>query len=352
MNRRTALTATALTAALLLASCASGPADPGATGTTGTTDAPDASAPLVVGLTYTPDVQFAPFYAGVEEGLFEAEGVTVELRHHGASESLFGALQAGDEDVVFAGGDEMVQARSQGVDIVNVATLYQEHPVVLIVPADSPIRTGADLAGHSVGIPGPYGETYFGLLALLRDAGLTEADVDVQHIGYTQQSALQTGAVDAVMGYVNNDAVQLSEAGFTVRSIPMVAAGDAPLIGIGLGASEATVEDRAADLAAVLRALRVVIDGPGQDPDTIVELSRPHVPGLADPTAAAKARATWAATLPLFTAGGAAVGAQHPEQWEAQSQFMLDAGLVATAVPAAQAYTTAIVDAVDAAAAG
>lgn len=344
MRHRTPVLAAATATVLLLAACApGGGAGPSADGSA--TTPPDIG-PLVVGLTYTPDVQFAPFYAGVGEGVFEAEGVTIELRHHGSSESLFGALEAGDEDVVFAGGDEMMQARSQGVDVVNVATLYQEHPVVLIVPADSPIQAPEDLAGRSVGLPGPYGETYFGLLALLDAAGLTEADVDVQYIGYTQQSALQTGAVDAVMGYVNNDAVQLAEAGFDVRSIPL--GDDVPLVGIGLGVAEQTVTDRADDLAAVVRALREVVAGPGQDPDRVVELSRPHVPGLADATAAARARATWEATLPLFTAGGALAGDQDADRWTAMSEFMADAGLVAEAVPPHEAYTSAIVTAADA----
>lgn len=176
-------------------------------------------APLVVGLTYTADIQFSPFYVAAEKGYFADEGLDVTLRHHGGSEPLLGALQAGDEDVVYAGGDEMMVNRSQGVDVVDVATIYQSYPGELIVPADSPITSLADLRGHSIGVPGEYGETWYTLLALLDEAGLSRDDVDIRTIGFTQQSALMTGKVDAVVGFSNNDAVQFEQAGFGIREI-------------------------------------------------------------------------------------------------------------------------------------
>ncbi|MDO5683262.1 MAG: ABC transporter substrate-binding protein, partial [Propionibacteriaceae bacterium] len=112
---------------------------------------------FTLGLTYTPDIQFAPFYVAAEKGYFTDAGLDVTLRHHGANEQLFGAIQAGQEDMVYAGGAEFMQARSQGVPLVSVATYYQEYPVVLVVPQDSPIQSAADLKGRSVGVPGPFG---------------------------------------------------------------------------------------------------------------------------------------------------------------------------------------------------
>ncbi|MGO2111375.1 MAG: ABC transporter substrate-binding protein, partial [Pseudoclavibacter sp.] len=171
---------------------------------------------LTVGLTYTPNIQFAPFYVAEAQGFFDEVGLDVELRHHGQSEDLFGALQGGTEDVVYAGGDEIVQSRSNGTDVVSIATLYNEYPAALIVPEDSPIETAADVRGHTIGTPGPFGQTYFALLALLQAGGMTESDIDLQSIGFTQQAALTSGKVEGVMGFVNNDAVQFELADFPV----------------------------------------------------------------------------------------------------------------------------------------
>ncbi|MBD8062388.1 ABC transporter substrate-binding protein [Oceanitalea stevensii] len=320
-RRRTALALTAAT--LALAACAEPP----------TPEAPTTgSDELVIGLTYTPDVQFAPFYVAEARGYYEDAGVDVTLRHHGASESLLGALEAGEEDLVVAGGDEMLQARSAGVPVVNVATLYEEYPVVLIVPADSDITTAADLAGHSVGIPGPFGETYFGLLALLSDAGLSEEDVTVESIGYTQQAALSAGHVDAVMGFANNDAVRFAQAGVDVRTIPL---GDVPLVGIGIGAHEDIADDAAtaAVVEATMRGVRDVVE----DPAGAVEVAAEHVPGLADPAAREAAIATVEATVPLY---GSATGTSDPARWEAMVTFMAEQGLLEGDVDAADAVRT------------
>ncbi|ACQ80307.1 NMT1/THI5 like domain protein [Beutenbergia cavernae DSM 12333] len=325
---RSALGAAVVAVPLVLAAC--GSTAPGEEGTPSSA-APDLGA-LTIGLTYTPNVQFAPFYVAAENGYYDEAGLDVELRHHGPSESLFGALEAGEEDLVVAGGDEILQARSQGVEAVSVATLYQTYPVALLVADDAPVTGPDDLAGAVVGTPGPYGETYFGLLALLDAAGLAQDDVQVEFIGYTQQAALTTGAVDGVMGYVNNDAVQLERSGVAIRTIPL---GDVPLVGIGLGARDDVVAERPdavrAFLDATLRGLADVV----ADPEAAVELSAEHIPGM---TASAQedALATLEATIPLY---GDASGRADLETWTAMVEFMASRDLLEGEVDVADAVT-------------
>lgn len=191
-----------------------------------------AGASATIGLTYIPNIQFAPFYLAQAQGGYAGTGTAVTLRHHGASEGLFTALTSGQEHLVVAGLDEMTQAVAQGADLVALAQYYRTYPVVAIVKDASPIRSAADLKGHSIGVPGRYGETWFGLQALLSAGGLAQTDVKVTEIGYTQLAALMSGQVDAVMGFSNNDVVAFGAAGLPVRSIALGA--DAPLIGIGL----------------------------------------------------------------------------------------------------------------------
>ena len=157
-------------------------------------------AKLTVGLTYVPNIQFAPFYVAQALGYYRDAGLDVTFHHHGASEDEFAALVAGQEDAIFAGGDEIVGARAHNVPIVDVATVYTRYPVVAIVPANSPIQSAADLRGHTIGVPGAYGATYIGLLSLLSSAGLSQSDVHIQSIGYTQVTALLTHKVDAMHG--------------------------------------------------------------------------------------------------------------------------------------------------------
>lgn len=293
--------------------------------------------PLTVGLTYTPDIQFSPFYVAVQKGYFADEGLNVTLRHHGASESLMGALQTNTEDIVYAGGDEMMLSRSQGVDVVNFATMYQSHPAELIVPQGSSISSFADLRGHSIGVPGPFGENWYALLAMLHQAGLSQSDVNIQTIGYTQQAALMGNKVDAVVGFSNNDAVKFRQAGFAIREITLDQG--TPLVALGLGASKATVDGKQDQLKALMRALDKAVSYCTSDLDGTVAITQKYVPALSDDAQRAAAKATLEATNKLY---GADLGKQDPQRWTDMATFMLQSGIITTAVNAKDAFVSIV----------
>ncbi|MBH5335081.1 ABC transporter substrate-binding protein [Streptomyces pactum] len=295
--------------------------------------------PITVGLTYTPNIQFAPFYVAVEKGFYKSAGVKVSLRHHGAAEDLFGALKQGREDVVYAGGDEMLQARSKNLPIVDIATVYHKYPVALLVPEDSDIRKPQDLKGRTIGTPGPFGETYFGLLALLKEAGLSEKDAKVKYIGFTQQAALKGNKTDGVMGYINNDAVSFDESGTPVRAITLSdEGGGQSLVGPSLGAKQSTLDKRGDDIRkfvdASLRGMQYTLD----HPEEAVEISKKYIPGLDDGKKKRNALAVLRATEPLMRNDRGELGQIDPQVWARMAEFMYDQGLLDKEIQAEQAY--------------
>ncbi|WP_175476968.1 ABC transporter substrate-binding protein [Ruania alba] len=334
-RRRALLAVASVTVAAALSACTSSTSDP----TDGGTSAAESSS-LTIGLTYVPNVQFAPFYRAEQQGYFDEAGVDVTLRHHGEAEDLFGALTDGTEHVVVAGGDEMMQARDQGVPVVSIATLYTSYPVALIVPSDSEIQSPDDLAGHTVGVPGPFGETYFGLLAMLQEAGLTEDDVSIEHIGFTQQSALSEGHVDAVMGYQNNDVPQFAATGLEVRAVPI---GDVPLVGIGLGTTDELTTTETEALRGVVAAVERAVADLVADPQLGVDAAVEEIPGTVDAEQEAIMHATMEATVPLYGEPGPGWGA-HTGPWQEMSAFLAEAGLTSAIVPADEAYNNAFTD--------
>ncbi|KUJ66229.1 taurine ABC transporter substrate-binding protein [Streptomyces albus subsp. albus] len=294
---------------------------------------------ITVGLTYTPNIQFAPFYVAQEKGFYKDAGVDVTIRHHGAAEDLFGALKRGKEDVVYAGGDEILQARSKNLPIVDIATVYHKYPVALLVPEDSDIRTTADLKGKTLGTPGPYGETYFGLLALLKEAGLSDKDAKVKYIGFTQQAALKSKRVDGVMGYTNNDAISFKESGTPVRAINLSAAGGGQaLVGPSLGAQQSTLDNRGDDVRkfvdASLRGMQYTID----HPEEAVKLSEKYIPGLDDGKRQQNALAVLKATRPLMRNEHGELGYIDPQVWDRMAEFMYDQGLLEKQIQAEEGY--------------
>lgn len=306
---------------------------------------------LTLGLTYIPDVQFAPVYVAEHEGYFEDAGVNVKIRHHGSQESLLGAVQSGEEDVVYAGGDEMMQGRGAGTDIVNWATMYQQYPVKLIVPEDSDITKPADLKGRTVGLPGPYGENYFALLAMFGQTGLDEESVNVQYVGYTQAAALSGGDVDAIIGFSNSDLVGIASAlggdltkdpsEWPVRSISLVD-GDLPLVGVGLGSLSDSLDEHREDYAKMLGAIDKGVAFAKDHPEDTLDITAGYVPDLAEPKNREVAAATLNQTLALYE-GGENFGAQDSAQWGAMSDFMWENDLLEKKVPASDAF--AVLDA-------
>jgi len=327
----------ALALAALLAGCAPAAApSPSATPTAGGTVSGTAepAPPARIGLSYIPNVQFAPFYVAEEDGLFAAgTGTAATLRHHGAQEGLFTAIAAGQEDLILAGGDEMLQARESGLDLVSVGTYYRDYPVVVIAREDGPISSLGDLAGKRIGVPGRFGSSWFGLLVALQTAGLTEDDVEIVEIGYTQQAALTTEKVDAVVGFANNDVVQFELAGVPVRALP-IADGTPPLVGVSLITTRAYLDAHPEVVRGVAEAMVAGINTIAADPtgDRALAATARQVPGLSGESLEAS-RQTLAATVPIMTGGQSrADGAIDTATWQAMGQFMADSGLL-TAVP-------------------
>ena len=321
LSRRTLL-ASAL--AVGLAGCAKTPVSTGSSAA--------ASDTATIGLSYIPNVQFAPAYVADARGLFTERGVKATLRHHGTVEGWFTALVAGQEDFVIAGGDEMVQAASQGSELVAIAQYYRQYPVVLIVPDASPIKAPADLAGHSVGVPGRYGESWFGTQVMLAGANLTEADVRIVEIGYTPLAALSSGKVEALVGFSNNDLVQFAQAKVPVRAIPLTS-GAIPLVSAVLVTPRAYLDKRGAIAKKVADALVAGIDAVVKQPALAVTTSATYVPNSNATGWDSAASATLAATVPLWkTDAGTVSGHLDPKAWAAMTAFMRAQKLIAADV--------------------
>lgn len=300
---------------------------------------------VTVGLSYIPNIQFAPLYVADAEGLFTERGVTVSLRHHGSNEGLFTALGSGDEHFVVAGAGELMQARSQGMDLVAIAQYYRQYPVVLIVPETSPIQSPADLVGRSLGVPGRYGESWFGAQVMMQGAGLTESDVAITEIGYTPVAALSSGKVEALIGFANNDQVQFGVAGIPTRTIPLTT-GPVPMVSTVLVTTQGFLDQHPDTARAVADAVVAGIDRTVKEPATAVTIAEDYIPNLAQSGGASSAAATLEATIPLWKlADGTVSGKLDPEAWQAMSAFMHTQGITATVVDPATAMSNEFVSA-------
>ena len=261
--------------------------------------------PVTIGLTYIPNVQFAPFYVAKDENLFSWKGEadtnsaqSIALRHHGADEGLFNALMSGKEDMVVAFGDEATQAISQGMPLSIIGVLYQRYPVVVIARHDSGIKTWQDLKGKTVGLPGRYGSNWFGFQAGLHAAGLSLDDVKVAEIGYTQQTQLTTGKVDAVVGFSNNDLVRFQLAGVGVTTLTLPS--ETPLVGAVVVTTQEFATHEPEVCQATVNGMAKAIHKITAHPETALAATKKYDQTLTNDQAIAAARHVTEATNELI----------------------------------------------------
>ena len=292
---------------------------------------PTALKKVSIGLGYIPDIQFAPFYVAKTQGYYSNMGLDVTF-HHGIVNDLIGSMVLGHDNFVFASGDEELAARSKGLKVIDVATIFQKYPVSLIVPAASPIHALADLKGHTIGEPGPFGATHIGLLALLYQAHLTPNDVHIQAIGFTQVAALLEHKVDAVMGYSNNEPLQLRKHGFAVRTFDV--SNYQPLVSNGIITTEAMFLSQPqlvqSFVQATLKGLRDVI----ANPSLAVQISKSYVPGM-NPD---QAMSVLQATIPIYRGNGR-LGYNDSATWQSMEQFLVAQNIIPSGQDFSQAYT-------------
>jgi NitT/TauT family transport system substrate-binding protein len=342
-----------LVAALLAACGGQQAAAPAATEAPAVTEAPAAAtaAPaaaedpaareVVMAMPYIPNVQFAHFYVADSKGYYAEEGLKVSLDYNFETDVVQRAAQ-GTVSFGAASGDSVLLARAQGLPVVTVATISQKFPVVFYSKQAAGIAKPEDLRGKTVGIPGRFGASYIGLLALLYASKIPEADLSIQEIGFAQVAALSEDKVQVASGYGNNEPVQLAQQDIPVNVIRV--ADYFPLASDGIIASEKLIAEEPevvrGFVRATLRGMRDVIDNPNEAFDIALE----YIPELksADEATQKLQRTVLQETLPYWQSDAteaSGLGFTDEASWKATHTFLRDGGLLKQDVDVSKAFT-------------
>ncbi|MYJ86020.1 MAG: ABC transporter substrate-binding protein, partial [Acidimicrobiaceae bacterium] len=139
--------------------------------------------------------QFAGYYAAVATGIYEDYGLNVEILEGGVEIVPASVLDSGAADFAVSWVPRGLVPREEGVNITNIAQVFQRSATLQVAFADSGISTVTDLEGRTVGNWGFGNE--FELLAGLRKNGL-DPDSDVQLVQQNfDMLALISGEIDA-----------------------------------------------------------------------------------------------------------------------------------------------------------
>jgi NitT/TauT family transport system substrate-binding protein len=196
MRSRRFLAATAAAAlATVLAACGGGSDSGGGEG--------DGPRQVTVGA--LPILDVAALHLGIQEGLFEEEGLELEVENAQGGAAIIPAVLQGDTPIGFSNVTSLLIAQSRGlpVQIIAPASASTGEPgedfAAVVVPDDSDIETAADLEGATVAINTLNNISDSVIRETVRaDGGDAEA-VDFVEMAFPDMpAALEAGNVDAV----------------------------------------------------------------------------------------------------------------------------------------------------------
>ena len=282
--------------------------------------------PVTLNLTYIPNVQFAPYYVGIEKGFFAEAGLDVTLAY-GNEADMVALVGAGKEQFMIASGEQVLMSRAQGLPVVSVANWYSDYPVGVVALKEANIQSPADLKGRQIGLPGLFGASYIGFEALARSAKLSDSDYSLNSIGFTQVESLVTGQVDAVVVYVANEAVQLRARGYEVDVLRVADAVD--LVGNCLVTNEKTIADEPDFVKAMAQAVVKSIQYAVENPEEAFEICKKHVENLnqLSPEELEIQRQVMLSSIAIWQTKPL----EHAEQarkWQNMQNLLLDLGLL------------------------
>jgi NitT/TauT family transport system substrate-binding protein len=165
--------------------------------------------PVKLQLQWFTQAQFAGYFAALDQGFYEAAGLDVEILEGGVDIVPATVLDSGAADFAISWVPRGLVPRAQGLNITNIAQVFQRSGTLQVSFADQGIAGVDDLAGRTVGNWGFGNE--FELLAGLRSAGI-DPDTDVTLVQQQfDMLALISGDIDAAQAMIYNEYAQVLE---------------------------------------------------------------------------------------------------------------------------------------------
>lgn len=152
-------------------------------------------------LRWTPQFQFAGYYAAVEKGFYREEGLDVQIHAGAPDRQPVAEVLAGRAEYA-EGNSEVLLAHLRGSPLVALAAIFQHSPSVLLTLKRSGISTARDLIGKKVMFMDSKNDPDF--LTMLLNEGISPSQLTIIPSSY-QLEDLLSGKVDAFNSYLTNE---------------------------------------------------------------------------------------------------------------------------------------------------
>ena len=273
---------------------------------------------------YIPNVQFAPFYVAIENGYYLEEGIDLKLQY-GYEIDAVSLVGTGEYPFAVVSGEQVLLARDKEIPVTYVMNWYKDYPIGISVLKVSGIEALEDLRGKKIGIPALQGASYIAYKGLMSAAGLSEKDVNLEVIGFTQAELLSTGKVDAVIIYAANTPVQLNAQGIETNTF--IVSDYMHLIGNGIIVNDALMEEDPDFIKSIVRATLKGIKFTVDFPEETYEICMKYVENLEENSAGVQYQVL-EASIPFWSSE--TNGVTKERDWKTMSDLLKQIGLISS----------------------
>jgi NitT/TauT family transport system substrate-binding protein len=165
--------------------------------------------PITLQSKWVVQAQFAGFYAAVDQGFYEDEGLDVTIRAGGPDIVPEQVVLGGQAEFGIDWLDNLLATRDQGQDLVNIAQVFARSGMTEVTWADSGLDAITDLRGKRVGVW--LGGNEHKLFAALTKNGIDpQEDVDIFAQPF-DMNAFVSREIDAAAAMTYNELAQVLE---------------------------------------------------------------------------------------------------------------------------------------------
>lgn len=147
---------------------------------------------------------YSDLYTCIDQGVFEKNGIKVEITRLNSSSQLLAALSSGSVNIGVGLAESTAVGALKGVDIKYLANPIPKYYMEMWGKKD--IKSVEDLKGKMVAVSSPGSQSDVATRTMLEDHGLTDKDVELQYLKSVpaEITALEKGAVDAMVSQPPN----------------------------------------------------------------------------------------------------------------------------------------------------
>jgi NitT/TauT family transport system substrate-binding protein len=284
------------------------------------------------------NVQYAPFYVAVEKGYFVEHGIEIEFDYSFETDGVK-LVGAGELPFAVVSGEQVVLARSQDLPVVYVMQWFRKFPIAVVGCGDTVLNGPQDLAGKTVGLPGFFGASFVGWRGLLYKSGIEPSQVTEQDIGFNQVAVCSEERAQVVVGYANNEPIQLRQAG--LEPSVLLVSDYVDMVANGLMTNEQTIQDQPELVGGMVRAILRGLKDTIEDPDEAFQITTKYVTAIGHENAQVQ-RLVLDESIKMWQSPR--LGLMDPAAWETTAEVLAQMGQITAKPDVGRLFTNFFVE--------